>query len=153
QVGPVAANSIVLAIGGWRFDNNYTVNTSAPSGFTEVWEVTGNHPADVQLAAALVANGSSVNPAAFGDHTSNVSGSAAMTITIGLQNIASNSIFIGLAAGTTAGAAHATPLATTGVDRWEWVRGPTLTSGAAGAHTFSIYTRDDGTLVDTIAIA
>ncbi|MGE3767870.1 MAG: hypothetical protein AB7L94_36785, partial [Kofleriaceae bacterium] len=152
-VGPVAANSLVLAIGGWHLSQGTTVNTSSPTGFTEIWEVLGNNTVEMALGAALVASGATVNPAAFGDNTGNVNGTAAMTITIGLQNIASNSIFVGLTPGTTAGAANTTPLATTGVDRWEWVQGPTFTSGAAGAHMFSIYLRDDGTLVDTIAVA
>lgn len=153
NVGPVAANSIVLAIGGWRMDNFRTVNTGAPTGFSEVFEVTGSNVSDLNLSAALVASGNSVNPAAFTDNSGNVTGTAAATITIGLQNIASNSVWVGLNAGTTAGAANGTPLATTGVDRWEWVQGPTFTASANGANTFSIYTRDDGTLVDTIAIA
>ncbi len=156
-IGPVAGNSIVLAIGGWRLSNTYSMNASAPTGFTEAWEAGGSPALELSLAAALIASGGSVDPAAFGHSgtgANNVTGTTAMTIAIGLNNIASNSVWVGMNAGGTAGAANAANVATTGVDRWEWVVSPQFTAAAGGGlHTFSIYTREDGAMIDTIAVA
>ena len=137
----------VLAVGGWNLTASTTVAVGAPSnGFTEQFEVGGASTTELSVAV-----GSAANPGGFTDDTGNVTGAVAITIGIGAN--AGNSVFVGLNPGATAGAANATAISTASNDSWQWIASPTLTSGAAGTHTFSIYLRQDGTLVDTIAIS
>jgi hypothetical protein len=64
----------------------------------------------------------------------------------------SNSIWVGMTGGTSAGAANATEMSTPANDQWHWVVSPPLT-GVANTNTFSIYLREDGAIVDTIAVS
>ncbi|MDQ3337350.1 MAG: MopE-related protein [Myxococcota bacterium] len=66
---------------------------------------------------------------------------------------ASRSVWVGLTAGASAGAANGTLVTTTADNQWQWVLSPALTSGTAGTHTFSIYLREDGVMIDTIAFS
>ncbi|MBA3465057.1 MAG: hypothetical protein H0T46_34305 [Deltaproteobacteria bacterium] len=137
----------VFAIGAWNLTASSTVAVGAPAnGFVEEYEVAGANTTELSVAIGSVAD-----PGAFTDDTANVNGTVGITIGIGV-NIG-NSVWVGLNPGATAGAANGTSVATTLNDTWQWVVGPALTSGAAGTHTFSIYLRDDGVIVDTIAIS
>ncbi len=137
----------VLAFGGWNLTANVDVTVGAPAnGFAKQWDIVG--ASTTELSAAI---GSAANPGAFTDNTGSVTGAAAITIGIGENN--GNSVWVGLNAGATAGAANATAMATASNDQWQWVVSPALTSGAAGTHTFSIYLRQDGVMVDTIAVS
>jgi hypothetical protein len=137
----------VLAVGGWNLTAATNVTVTPPAnGFAEEFEVAGSAATELSVAV-----GTAANPGGFGDNTTNVTGSVALTVGIGV-NLGS-SVWVGLTAGTTAGAANATAVSTATNDAWQWVVSPQLTSGAAGTHTFSIYLRQDGTFVDTIAVS
>ncbi len=68
-------------------------------------------------------------------------------------NAGSNSVWVGLTPGAVAGAANATAVTIAANNQWQWIVSPVLTSGAAGTHTFSIYLRNDGAIIDTIAVS
>ena len=152
DAGTLVVSSAVLAIGAWHLGGN-TVAVGPPTSYTELWEIAGSNNGELSMASRILAAGGDPNPGAFTDDV-NSNGVAAATISIGLSTGgANNSIWTGLAAGTTAGAANAGDVIVPGVDQWVWVVSPQLTSGAAGTHTFSIYTREDGVIVDTIAVS
>jgi hypothetical protein len=137
----------VLAIAGWNLTASSTVAVGAPAnGFAKQYEVAG--ASTTELGAAV---GTAANPGGFTDDTGNVTGTVSVTIGIGANS--GDSVWVGLNAGNTAGAANATQVTTASNDSWQWIAGPALTSGAAGTHTFSIYLRQDGVLVDTIAVS
>ena len=152
SAGTLVAPSVVFAIGAWHLSGN-TVSVSPPSNYTELWEMSGSHNGELSVATRILASGAVADPGAFGDNVT-PNGTASATIAIRLTSgVASNSVWVGLNAGTSAGAANTGNVATTVDEAWQWVVSPQLTSGAAGVHTFSIYTREDGVLVDAIAVS
>jgi formylglycine-generating enzyme required for sulfatase activity len=152
DAGTLTAPSVVLAIGAWHLAGN-TVAVSPPTGYTELGELAGSNVGELSIAAQILGASGNPDPGAFGDNVS-PNGTASATIAIALSSGGANdSLWVGLAAGTTAGAANAGDVIVPGVDQWTWVVSPQLTSGAAGVHTFSIYTREDGVIVDTIAVS
>lgn len=140
----------VLAIGAWNMENT-TANASIspPSSFAEAWEMSGSLSAELSVAL-----GSGDNPGAFSDNVSNADlrNTSAATVAIRLVPASNNGVWVGLAAGTSAGAANSTAVTASATDQWQWIKGPNLTSGAAGTHTFSLYTEFDGMVIDAIAI-
>ncbi len=151
--GTVSAPSVVLAIGAWHLGGN-TVSVTPPTGYTELGEVAGSNVGELSVATRIVGLGGTADPGAFVDDVT-PNGTAAATISIALSaGGANNSLWVGLNAGTTAGAANAGDVVVNSVDQWVWVVSPQLTSSAAGGtHTFSIFTRVDGVVVDTIAVS
>lgn len=140
---------MVLAVGAWHFAGATTNTVAPPAGFTLDWDVSGSAVGDLAIASAI---GNNPNPGSFGDDTT-PDGTAMATVVIGFN--ASNSVWVGLNQGATAATnANATPVFTTSDDSWQWQVSPVLTSSAtAGTHTFSVYLRSDGVLVDTIAVS
>ena len=153
NVNPPDANTTgggtfaVLAIGGWHLGTGADASITPPQNFTEAWEMTGSNQGELSVAL-----GSNDNPGSFGDNVTQVGGSAG-TVAIRLIPSTNNGVWVGLTAGGTAGNANATAVSATAVDQWQWVVSPQLTSGAAGLHTFSVYTQYDGMIIDTIAIS
>ena len=139
---------VVLAIGGWHMGSATTVSVSAPTNFAEAWEVAGSNVGELSVAL-----GSSDDPGRFGDGNVGNTSATAATVAIRLIPSLNNGVWVGLAAGGSAGGANGTAVAATAADQWQWVVSPALTSGAAGLHTFSLYTEYDGMVIDSIAIA
>jgi hypothetical protein len=110
----------------------------------------GNVAADLSVASATAAAGTTPDPGTF---TDNVTPNNTLSATISIGTSRSRSARVGLNAGATAGNANATAVSVTADNQWQWVVSPQLTSGAAGTHTFSIYLREDGVMIDTIAVA
>ena len=138
--------STVLAIGAWNLAAAGATTVGAPgNGFSAEYDIAASVRGE--LATAV---GSNADPGGFTDNVT-PNGTAAVTIGFGFNS--NNTVWVGLTAGAAAGPANATPVTTASDDQWQWVASPNLTSGAAGTHTFSIYLRHDGFLVDTIAIA
>jgi hypothetical protein len=139
----------VLAVGGWNLTASTDVAAGPPgNGFAEDYEVAGANTTELSVAV-----GSNADPGGFTDNTGNVTGAAMITVGIGV-NIG-NSVWVGLSPGAAATQAgvNGTAVATATNDQWQWVVSPQLTSGAAGTHTFSIYLRQDGVMIDTIAVS
>ena len=150
----VATSSLVFAAAGWHFGTTSTTTAvTAPTGFTEQWELIGASTAEFSLAQRdLLLNSGTTNPAQFTDNQT-PAGSVAMTLTVGgFPATGSRSAFVGLTAGATAGAASGT-IETTVDDQTRWFVSPQFTTTTVGTHTFSIYLREDGLLIDTIAIS
>lgn len=101
------------------------------------------------MAQRVLASGSA-DPGSFSD---NVTPNGAASATLVLPLSASDSVWTGLAAGTNAGPANAGDVTVPASNQWRWIVSPALTSGAAGIHTFSLYTREDGLMIDKIAIS
>ena len=136
----------VIALGGWNLSAAAAVTVGAPAnGFTAQWDIAASVRGE--LAAAV---GTAADPGGF---TDNVTPNGTAAITIGIGTNQNNSVWVGLTPGAVAGAANATVVTTASDDQWQWVLGPQLTSGAAGTHTFSIYMRTDGAIIDTIAVS
>ena len=152
---PLLANvnepAIVLAIGAWHYGGfTATEATTPPLGFTPLWEMLGGHQAELAVATSETVNMN--NPGAFADGLNVVNGTVGATIAIGRSN-RSASAWVGLTQGNTFGAANARAIWTPADDQWHWVPSPVLATGAAGTYTFSIFMREDGLMVDTIAVA
>jgi len=150
-------STAVFAVGAWNF--NFTNGAqdrtiTPPTGFAELWEVTGTQTADLSVAvtSSTAPHTGTINPATFGDSNATHSSGIAMTLNVPLRDPA-RSVYVGLNPGTSASNANATPVTLPADSQTQWVAGPTLTTTTAGTYTFSVYTREDGTLVDTIAIA
>ncbi|MGE3542358.1 MAG: MopE-related protein [Kofleriaceae bacterium] len=152
DAGSLSRVSAVLAIGAWHTSS--TVAVTPPSGYTELWEMAGSNAAELSVAGAVLSAGEDPDPGSFGDDVS-PNGTAAATIAIPLANVgvSSNAVWVGLAQGSTAGAASSGNVTISDTDQWQWIVSPSLTSGAAGTHTFSLYTREDGLMIDKIAIS
>ena len=151
SVGPVGSPSIVLAMAGWNLGATASNNTvTAPGSYTQAWEMGINATAELSVASRSVASGTTENPGTFGDSVSPLNTISA-TIAIGAGS--SRSVWVGLNQGA-AGAANGTFVTTAADDQWAWIVSPALTSSAAGGnHTFSIYLREDGVMIDQIAIS
>ncbi len=142
--------SAAFAIGAWHYSAGTTTSVTAQAGFNELWEMNGSLVGELSISArATNLNGNATtNPASFvDDQTPN--GTVAATLIIPLST--SRTVFAGLTAGTSAG--QATQTLTLGADNQNiWVP-VSFTTAAAGTHTFSLYLREDGLFVDTIAFA
>ena len=147
-----APRSLVLAVAAWHLSTAANINATPPANFTELWEVGTSQVGEVSMAAALT-TATSVNPGTFGPTgcgtgcTNN--GNARGTIAIGLLGA---SVYVGLNAGTSAGAASGF-VGVYAEDQWHWRSTPPFTTTAAGTHTFSIYTHKDGAIIDSIAVS
>ncbi len=141
------APSLILGYGGWHF-NGSTGNPNTNTGsLIEVWETTGNNSTTEFSVGRTFANANvSVNPSGF-SNVNNTSGNVGATIAIPLSD---RSVYVGLTQGTTAGNASSVVGAS---QASQWAVSGVLSVPVAGTYTFSVYTRDDGTLVDAIAIA
>jgi hypothetical protein len=102
------------------------------------------------VAQRVLSAGNTADPGAFSDNV-NPNGTASATIVLPLS--ASDAVWTGLAAGTNAGPANPGDVIVPASNQWRWIVSPALTSGAAGIHTFSLYTREDGLMIDKIAIS
>ncbi len=147
SITPVSP-SLILAVGGWHFTSSANANVTPTTGFTEQWEAPNPSNGELSVASAFASR--TIDPDAFSDNVT-VNNETAMTIAIPINRGAS--AFIGLATGAGPAAANATFVGPPLDDQWHWVPGPAITSGATAAHTLSIYVREDGLLIDTIAIA
>jgi hypothetical protein len=144
SVGTVGASTLVLAIGAWNMNNSFANDAGAPSGFGELWDFGGTTTADLSVASAFGQG----DPGPFTDGLNNsVDSTLSATIAISGSTV-SRSVWVGLN-----GTVNATPVSTSTDDQWQWVVSPALTSGSAGTHTFSIYMREDGVMIDTIAFS
>ncbi len=154
----VTVPSAVIAVGAWRLSGNDTitfnnVNAASPAGFIRQWEVAGSTTSE--LTAAIPINtlvtpaDTTVDPSGFLDSTGFTTGTIGVTIAIGLKS----EIYMGITAGTTAGAPRPGGATVSQPNVWQWVAGPLLTTGAAGTYTLSLFTGQDGVFVDTIAIS
>jgi hypothetical protein len=158
DINPPTSNTLntptaVFAIGAWNF--NFTGGAqnraiTAPTSFTELWEIDSSQTADLSVAVATGTSGT-LNPGAFNDSNATHTSGVAATLNIPLSR--SRSVYVGLSAGTSAGNANDTPVASPADGQTRWVVGPALVTTGAGVYTLSVYTREDGTIVDTIAIA
>ena len=152
SVGTINAPSLVLAVGAWHYGGGSAdVSIAPPATFTEQWELSGTTSAELSVATQTFAAGTIPNPGQFFDNVTGTTGNVAATIAIGLNR--SMSAWVGLTAGTTAGAANTRGISTPADDQWHWVASPAFTTSTSGTHTFSIYMRDDGAIIDTIAVA
>jgi len=149
--------SIAFALGALHLGtsaSNEDLEPPAATGpdFTEVWELSSNVAADM-IAASRVLTSGTIDPESIDDDVNTVQGSVAMTITVGgFPAAGSRSAHVGLTGGTTAGQATQT-IQTTVDNQTRWFVTPALRTTVAGVHTFSIYLREDGLMIDTIAIA
>lgn len=143
--GTAVEPSLVLAYGAYHFNGGTGNLVTSSNGVAEVWQTTGTSSTEFVVGQTTLPAGGAVNPARYTD-ASGVSGSAASTITIPLRG---RTVYVGMTQGTTAG--NATSFV--GAAQSEWVVTPAFTTTTAGTYTFSIYTRDDGAMVDTIAVA
>ena len=150
--GNATGAAVALAIGAWN-QTSATVAVTAPTGYTKLWDLAGASIAEVSMASLIVANGNAVDPGAFGDDVT-PTGTTAATIIINGASSASNRVWVGLNQGATAGAANGTPVTIGTANQWRWIVSPALTTTATGGtYTFSLYTRDDGVIIDTIAVS
>ena len=147
SITPVSP-SLVLAVGGWHFTSSANANIGPTTGFTEQWEAPNPSNGELSVASAFAAR--TIDPDEFSDNVT-VNNSVAMTIAIPVNRGAS--AFVGLATGAGPAAANGSFVGAPVDDQWHWVPGPTITSGGSAAHTLSIYLREDGLFIDTIAIA
>jgi hypothetical protein len=144
--------SAVFAIGALNFNNGaQNPSMTAQTGFTELWEIGNSQTAELTMSVS--SGTASVNPGSFGDGGASHSAHIAATLVVPLsQSTQSRSVYAGLTLGSAAGNATAT-LVLPADNQTRWVAGPGLLSTTAGTYTFSLYTRDDGVLVDTIALS
>ncbi|MDX2092321.1 MAG: MopE-related protein [Kofleriaceae bacterium] len=143
QAGPY----FVLAIGAWHLGSSQTVAVSPPGSFTEAWEMTGSNQGEMSVAV-----GTSADPGSFTDDVT-PNNTISVAIAIRALDPSNASVWVGLNAGTSAGTANATPVVARDDNQWVWEVGPALTTTAAGVYTFSVYTRTDGAMIDTIALS
>ena len=151
-LGTLSSSSVVFAVGAWNLGGSPSNNgVTPPAGFNELFEVnTGtNQAAELSVASLVFAAGQAPDPGTFGD---NVSPNNNLSATFAIGNSVSRTVWVGLSPGA-AGAANSTFMSTTADNQWQWVASPVLASGGAGTHTFSIYLREDGVMIDTIALA
>ena len=144
--GTQTNQSLILGYGAWHFNGGTgNVDSTPPNVLAPDWQSTGNIATELASGHAFVNAGASLNP---GNWTTinGTTGHAEATIAIPLVN---RSVYVGLTAGTSAG--NATTIV--GSSTSSWVSSAALSVPTAGTYTFSIYTRDDGTIIDTIAIA
>ncbi|HEY4055879.1 MAG TPA: MopE-related protein, partial [Kofleriaceae bacterium] len=144
--------SLVLAIGAYAGGQG---TITAPSNFTEQWQMSNatSTTADIALASRTATATNQTDPGSFTAGFTRTGG-AAMTISIPLSVSGnSNSVWVGMTAGTTAGDASGTAVTTAGNEEWEWRVTPAFNVAANGKQTFSIYVKDDGLIVDTIAVS
>ncbi len=146
----VSVDSVAFAIGAWHLSSTTTVSVSAPNGFTELWEMSGSNDAELSVASATLSNGN-VDPGSFGDNTGSVNGTVAASLVVSGTG-GSQSMYVGLTPGTTAGA-PSTTLAVSASNQSQWRVTSAFTTGAAGTYTLSLFLREDGLLVDTIAVS
>jgi formylglycine-generating enzyme required for sulfatase activity len=151
QSANVTIPTLVLAYGGWQIANVSTsVTVTAPAGFTEIWELADPSVAEFSVANATIASGTS-NPAAFVDNVG-PQGTIGVTLLVGAFTGGSRSVHAGLTLGTTPAAP--TQVITTTVDnQTSWRVSGVFTTTTAGAYTLSLFTREDGVFIDTIAVA
>jgi len=149
--GNATGPSVALAIGAWT-QTAATVTVTAPAGYTKLWDLAGSSIGELSMASLTVGAGTAVNPGAFGDNVA-PKGTAAATIVINGFAPASKSVWAGLNQGTTAGAANGTALTIGAPNQWQWIVSPALSTTTAGTYTFSLYTREDGLIVDTVAVS
>jgi hypothetical protein len=146
-VGPVATPSIALVFGGWHFNGaSGTIDGTLPAApAAKIWETLGNQPTEFLAGDQFVQANATVDPGQF-TSIGGSSGNIGAVVVIGLKN---RSVFLGLNQGVTAG--NATVVV--GAGQTQWVP-TTLTTGAtAGTYTLSMFLREDGTFVDTIAVS
>jgi formylglycine-generating enzyme required for sulfatase activity len=143
-----AVPSLIITTSGFHINNAADMQITPPTGWTEQFEAAGTVAPELQTAAALSSRTIDPPVTAMNFATNNTTSG---TIAIGLDRGAS--AFIGLATGAGPAAANAAFVGPSTSDTWEWVPGPTITSGGSAAHTLSVYLREDGLLIDTIAIA
>jgi formylglycine-generating enzyme required for sulfatase activity len=144
--------SVVLAMGAWHLGTTaQNQGVSAPSGYNELWEM-GNEIAELSVASDTANAGSSPNPGSFGD---NVTPRNTISATIAIGASTSRTVWVGLAQGTSAATnANGTFMTTSADGQWTWIASPQLTSASGGGqHTFSIYMREDGVMIDAIAFS
>ncbi len=151
SAGTLAADGVVVAAAGWHLGASATVTVTPPASYTLLGELATAATGELGIAASALTAGSTGNPGSFADDVT-PNGTASMTVILPFAS-RSNAVWTGLTAGTVAGAANGGNVSTTLNDRWQWVSSPTFTTTAAGTHTFSLYTREDGLHVDTIAVS
>lgn len=146
-------SSAAFVIGAWNFlDGAQNPTVTAPTGFTELWEVGNSQVAELSMAIRPTLFSGAIDAAAFAASTTAQTANIAATLFVPLSP-RSRSVFVGLNPGTTAGNVSVNPVAAIGENLTSWSVGPAVTTTTAGTYTFSIYLREDGALVDTIAFA
>ncbi|MFN0252082.1 MAG: MopE-related protein [Kofleriaceae bacterium] len=143
-----AVPSLIITVAGFNITAAADMVITPPTGWTEQWEAAGTTAPELQTAATFSSRTIDPPVTAMNLATNNTTSG---TIAIGVNRGAS--AFVGLATGAGPAGANAAYVGPSTNDTWEWVPGPTITSGGSAAHTLSVYVREDGLLIDTIAIA
>jgi formylglycine-generating enzyme required for sulfatase activity len=159
-ISPTASRqSAVFAIGAWHLNASLTAsvtppNNGAPNTFAELWEIGGAAVGELSVAvrATTVAAGGTVNPNSFDDDVG-PNGTAAATILVPISR--SRSVFAGLTQGTGTPNAPTQILRVPADNQTRWAVSGPLTTAAGGSttYTLSLFTREDGLMIDTIALA
>jgi hypothetical protein len=158
---PVPASTLTTNVTDFVFVEAENAQTNTP-GSGASWArtsptsfngITAMQVPDTGLSVTTASNALAQSPRL--DFTMTLAGSTSYRVWLRMRTPSgsSNSLWVGLAAGASAGAANGTLVTTTADNQWQWIVSPALTSGTAGTHTFSIYMREDGAMVDTIAFS